>query len=221
MTRKPKPKIAAGEKPQPPARPPRSSDSKADLELFFQSPYCEDLKRQICDIGRRLWQRAYVDGNGGNIAIRVGKDIALCTPTLVSKGFMKPEDLCLVDFKGNQLFGAKRRTSEILMHLQIMQRQPRAVATVHCHAPYGTGFALADLGPLAKSVGVDQTAFQSCLDSGKFTSLVTASLIVIFGLASSGLLAILFLFITLNRRTARIRRSLQKFLFTWRGRKSS
>ena len=43
---------------------------------------------------------AYVDGNGGNIAIRVGEDIALCTPTLVSKGFMKPEDMCLVDFEG-------------------------------------------------------------------------------------------------------------------------
>jgi L-fuculose-phosphate aldolase len=105
------------------------------------------LKEQICDIGRRLWQRAYVDGNGGNIAIRVGEDLALCTPTLVSKGFMKPEDLCLVDFAGNQLLGEKKRTSEILMHLQILQRQPKAVATVHCHPPYATGFAVAGIEP--------------------------------------------------------------------------
>jgi L-fuculose-phosphate aldolase len=124
-----------------------SKSPKADLEAFFYSPSCHALKLQICDIGWRLWQRAYVDGNGGNIAIRVGKDIALCTPTLVSKGFMKPEDLCLVDFKGNQLFGAKRRTSEILMHLQIMQHQPRAMATVHCHPPYATGFAVAGILP--------------------------------------------------------------------------
>ena len=80
---------------------------------------------QLCDVGRRLWQREYVDGNGGNIAIRVGEDIAICTPTLVSKGFMKPADMCLVDFEGNQLAGTKRRTSEILMHLQIMKRQPQ------------------------------------------------------------------------------------------------
>ena len=124
-----------------------SKSSKAGLKAFFHSPSCHALKLQICDIGRRLWQRAYVDGNGGNIAIRVGKDIALCTPTLVSKGFMKPEDLCLVDFKGNQLFGAKRRTSEILMHLQIMKRQPRAVAVVHCHPPHATGFAVAGMVP--------------------------------------------------------------------------
>ena len=120
---------------------------KADLEAFFNSSSCHALKLQICDIGWRLWQRAYADGNGGNIAIRVGEDIALCTPTLVSKGFMKPEDMCLVDFEGNQLFGAKKCTSEILMHLQIMQRQPRAVATVHCHPPYATGFAVAGILP--------------------------------------------------------------------------
>ncbi len=131
----------------PPASPLNSKSPKSELDAFFNSGYCRNLKEQICDIGRRLWQRAYVDGNGGNIAIRAGEDIALCTPTLVSKGFMKPEDLCLVDFAGNQLCGAKNRTSEILMHLQILQRQPRAMATVHCHPPYSTGFAVAGLAP--------------------------------------------------------------------------
>jgi L-fuculose-phosphate aldolase len=124
-----------------------SKSSKSELEAFFNSPPLHELKLQICDVGRRLWQRAYVDGNGGNIAIKVGDDIALCTPTLVSKGFMKPEDMCLVDLEGTQLAGTKKRTSEILMHLQIMKRQPRAVATVHCHPPYATGFAVAGVEP--------------------------------------------------------------------------
>lgn len=38
----------------------------------------------------------------------------------------------------------------------------------------GTGFALTALGPLAKEVGVSQTKFQSCLDSGEFTAKVQA-----------------------------------------------
>jgi L-fuculose-phosphate aldolase len=139
--------VGSGEKPQPPARPLNSKSPKIELGAFFNSPYCQDLKLQMCEVGRRLWQRAYVDGNGGNIAIRVGEDIALCTPTLVSKGFMKPEDMCLVDFDGNQLDGVKKRTSEILMHLQMMKRQPKAVATVHCHPPYSTGFAIAGVEP--------------------------------------------------------------------------
>ncbi|HWQ90150.1 MAG TPA: class II aldolase/adducin family protein, partial [Clostridia bacterium] len=105
------------------------------------------LKRQICDIGHRMWLRQYVDGNGGNLAIRVAPDLVLCTPTLVSKGFMKPADLCLVDLQGKQHAGSSRPTSEILMHLQIMRAQPRALATVHGHPPYGTAFGLAGMVP--------------------------------------------------------------------------
>ena len=89
-----------------------------------------------------------MDGNGGNIAIRVGEDIAICTPTLVSKGFMKPEDMCLVDFEGNQLAGSE----------EAHQRNPHAPADheapaarrsrpCHCHPPYSTGFAVAGLEP--------------------------------------------------------------------------
>jgi L-fuculose-phosphate aldolase len=124
-----------------------SKSSKADLEAFFNSPAIHELKVQICEMGKRLWQRAYVDGNGGNIAIKVADDLALCTPTLISKGFMKPEDMCLVDLEGVQLLGAKKRTSEILMHLQMMKRQPRMVASVHCHPPYATAFAVAGVEP--------------------------------------------------------------------------
>ena len=36
----------------------------------------------------------------------------------------------------------------------------------------GTGFALLELGPLAFEVGVNQSAFQRCLDSGKYEQLV-------------------------------------------------
>ena len=138
---------APKDEPAGPSKTITSKSPKAEIDAFFESAWVKDLKNQLCDIGRRLWQRAYVDGNGGNMAIRVAEDIALCTPTLVSKGFLKPSDLCFVDLEGNQLCGGKRRTSEILMHLQIMKRQPRAVATVHCHPPYSTGFAVAGVAP--------------------------------------------------------------------------
>ncbi len=133
--------------PQGSAKPVTSASSKAEIEAFFNSAPIEALKLQICDIGRRLWQRAYVDGNGGNIAIKVAEDLVLCTPTLVSKGFMKPEQMCLVDLDGNQMAGKMKRTSEILMHLQMMKRQPRMVASVHCHPPYATAFAVAGVEP--------------------------------------------------------------------------
>jgi L-fuculose-phosphate aldolase len=128
-------------------RPALNGSGGSELERCFTSPENQILKEQICDVGRRLWHRAYVDGNGGNISIRIGENIALCTPTLVSKGFMKPEDICLVDLEGKQLLGNKKRTSEILMHLQIMKAQPKAKAVVHCHPPHATAFAVAGVEP--------------------------------------------------------------------------
>lgn len=40
----------------------------------------------------------------------------------------------------------------------------------------GVGFALDQLGPLAAEVGVDQTAFQTCLDSNKYAKFVQDSI---------------------------------------------
>jgi L-fuculose-phosphate aldolase len=165
-----------------PATPLNSKSPKADLEAFFSSPYCHALKEQICEMGHRLWKRAYVDGNGGNMAIRVGDDIAICTPTLVSKGSLKPSDMCLVDFEGNQLCGTKKRTSEILMHLQMMKRQPQAVATCHCHPPYATAFAVVGEAPptcmlpeyeVFCSVGVAPYRTPGSADMGKLVAELT------------------------------------------------
>jgi L-fuculose-phosphate aldolase len=119
----------------------------AQLEAYFRSPAIAALKQRICDIGRRIWEKDYVDGNGGNITVRVGDNLVLCTPTLISKGFMRPEDLCLIDLEGKQLAGTRKRTSEAMTHLGIMKRQPDAKACVHAHPPHATAFAVAGIRP--------------------------------------------------------------------------
>ncbi len=126
---------------------PALASSQEEINDWFNSPEMLVHKLVICDIGRRMWERAYCDGNGGNISIRVSPDFVICTPTMVSKGFMKPEQMCLVDMEGNQKVGTSKRTSEVLMHLQIMKRQPRAVAIAHCHPPHATAFAVAGIEP--------------------------------------------------------------------------
>jgi L-rhamnose isomerase len=136
--------------PAPPPRapePPRAGGAASAIERVFDSSEVNAHKERICDIGRRLWQRAYVDGNGGNVSVRLSDALVLCTPTLVSKGFMTPGDLCLVDMDGVQRAGVKRATSEILMHLAIYRAQPLAKACVHAHPPYATGFAVSYVQP--------------------------------------------------------------------------
>ncbi|NDV62854.1 class II aldolase/adducin family protein [Puniceicoccales bacterium CK1056] len=119
----------------------------AELEKFFYSPEIQVLKERICHIGKRIWDKGYVDGNGGNITVRVGDNLVLCTPTLISKGFMTPDDICMVDLDGNQVAGTRPRTSEVNTHLGIMKNEPKAKSCVHAHPVYATAFAVAGVTP--------------------------------------------------------------------------
>ena len=102
---------------------------------LFSTPEAEAIKKEICAVGRKLWMRQFVDGNGGNISYRIGPNEVICTPTLVSKFDLTPEDLSLVDLDGNQIAGTKPRTSEIFLHLEIYKAVPEAKSCVHCHPP--------------------------------------------------------------------------------------
>ena len=101
------------------------------------------ISEEICEIGRRIYARGFAAGNDGNISGRLSDNTVLCTPTFVSKGFMKPDDLCTVDLDGNQLAGSRDRTSEVLLHLAIYRADPAAKAVVHCHPPHATAFGVA------------------------------------------------------------------------------
>ncbi len=111
------------------------------------SPEADALRAEIIAVGRKLWQRQYVDGNGGNISARLGQKYLLCTPTMMSKGDLEPADICLSDLDGNILASDRMRTSEILLHLEIYKANPLARAVVHCHPPYATAFAITGSAP--------------------------------------------------------------------------
>jgi L-fuculose-phosphate aldolase len=127
--------------------PGQDPKTPAAIQAFFNSPAIVEIKQRMVDIGKRMWAREYTDGNGGNLTIRVGDNLVLCTPTLVSKGFMTLEQMCLVDMDGKQLAGKFKRTSECMTHLAIMKRQPKAKACCHAHPPHGTAFAVAGVQP--------------------------------------------------------------------------
>jgi L-fuculose-phosphate aldolase len=97
----------------------------------------------ICEVGRRLYDRGFAAANDGNITVRLNEKEILCTPTMVSKGYMKPDDVCVVDYDGKQLRGTKKRTSEVLLHLVVYKQRPDVNGVVHCHPPHATAFAVA------------------------------------------------------------------------------
>jgi L-fuculose-phosphate aldolase len=119
-----------------------AKSGNAKWEALLNSPEANKAKDEICAVGKKLWHRSYVDGNGGNISYRLTDEAVICTPTLVSKSDLKPEDMSLVDLDGNQLAGGRPRTSEILLHLEIYKSVPQAKGIVHCHPPHATAYAI-------------------------------------------------------------------------------
>lgn len=109
------------------------------------------LKNDIIEVGRRIYARTYVASNDGNISARIDDRRVLITPTGVSKGFMKPEDLVVLDMDGKVLSGTKKPSSEMFMHLEIFKGRPDIQSVCHAHPPYATGFAVAGI-PLDKCV---------------------------------------------------------------------
>ena len=102
-------------------------------------------RREICEAGRRIYQRAFVAANDGNISARLSEDRILCTPTGVSKGFISEEMLAICDLDGAQVSGPMKISSEIRMHLEAYKLRSDIAAVVHAHPPTATGFAVAGL----------------------------------------------------------------------------
>ena len=101
------------------------------------------IKQDICEIGRRIYQKEFAAANDGNISVRIGENEVLCTPTMQSKGFLTPDDICTIDMKGKQTAGRKKRSSEALLHLEIYEAREDIKSVVHCHPPHATAFAIA------------------------------------------------------------------------------
>ncbi len=111
----------------------------------------EDVLEEICEVGRRLYNKNFVAANDGNISVKVGENEIWATPTGVSKGFLTPDMLVKVDMEGNVLEGTWKVTSELLMHLRVYKERPDVNAVVHAHPPYATTFAVCGI-PLDKYI---------------------------------------------------------------------
>ena len=111
----------------------------------------EQIRADIVEIGRRLFSRGFVASNDGNISVRVDDTRLITTPKSVSKGFMTPDMMVVVDYSGRKLAGDREASSELPMHLEIYRCRPDVNAVVHAHPPTATGFAVAGI-PLTRAV---------------------------------------------------------------------
>ena len=102
-----------------------------------------EAKEKICECGRRIYNRGFVDGNGGNITYKVGDNEVWATPTMESKGSLNPDMLLKLDLDGNILSKSEyKSTSELKMHLGVFKENKDVQCVVHAHPTFATTLAV-------------------------------------------------------------------------------
>ena len=119
-----------------------------------------EIRKQICEIGKRIYDRKMVAANDGNISVKLSDNEFLCTPTGVSKGFMTPECICRVDSNGNLLEECEgyRPSSEMKMHMRVYKLRPDVGSVVHAHPVFATTFAVCHI-PLTQPITAESVMF--------------------------------------------------------------
>ena len=109
----------------------------------MKSPF--EIKKEICEVGHKLWLKGFVAANDGNISVKINDHEYYCTPTGVSKGSLTPDMIIKVDENGKKLEGKLNPSSEIKMHMRVYRERPDVTAVVHAHPPVATAFTVADI----------------------------------------------------------------------------
>ncbi len=100
--------------------------------------YIED----IIQTGKLLWDKSLAFGFNGNISMRLDERTILITATGTCLGFLKPQDILILDLSTGQVLGEGKASSERLMHTAIYQAFPKLACVVHSHTTYTNGFFL-------------------------------------------------------------------------------
>lgn len=103
------------------------------------------VKEQICEVCQKMWQLGWVAANDGNVSVKLPDGNILATPTGISKAFITPEKLVLLNPQGEVIEAAEgyRPSSEIKMHLKCYEKRDDVFGVIHAHPPAATGFAVA------------------------------------------------------------------------------
>ena len=101
----------------------------------------DDLRQEICRVGRSLFERGYVHATAGNISVRLD-DGHLITPTDACLGALEPQRLARIDVNGVQT-GGDRASKTLALHRRIYAAEPSARCVIHTHSTHLVALTLA------------------------------------------------------------------------------
>uniref|UniRef100_A0A7C3UNQ0 Class II aldolase/adducin family protein n=1 Tax=candidate division WOR-3 bacterium TaxID=2052148 RepID=A0A7C3UNQ0_UNCW3 len=88
------------------------------------------LRKEICLLGRFLYERGFFVATDGNISVRLGEEI-LISPTGKCKGELLPDEICRVSLEGKIIEGIP--SSETGLHLLVYKKRADVWAIIHAH----------------------------------------------------------------------------------------
>ena len=105
-----------------------------------------DIREQMCDVCHKMWQLGWVAANDGNVSVKLPDGNFLATPTGISKSFITPDKLVVIDSEGKVIDGLPgyKPSSEIKMHLRCYEVRDDVGSVLHAHPPTATGYAVAN-----------------------------------------------------------------------------
>ncbi len=104
-----------------------------------------ELRLHIVDICRRMYEKDFVAAGDGNVSVKLTPDRFLTTPSGLHKGYLRTDQLVIVDAAGNKISGSLSPSSETPMHLCAYQKRPDIGAVIHAHPPISTAFSIAGI----------------------------------------------------------------------------
>lgn len=116
-----------------------------------------DPRSDIVEACHLLASQKLTSAAGGNVSVRMSDGTYWVTPTSLHKARVQVADLVRVNGDMEVVEGARKPSSETLVHLAMYRALPQAQAVVHAHPPISTGFALART-PIDTSCATEATA---------------------------------------------------------------
>ncbi len=103
----------------------------------------ERIAETFIEVCHRVEAKGFVAATDGNVSARLPNGNILVTPASLNKAFVSANDLVEISADGVKVKGNGTPTSEMDMHLYILNHRPDVNAVVHCHPVYATAFATA------------------------------------------------------------------------------
>ncbi|WP_352418651.1 L-fuculose-phosphate aldolase [Proteiniborus sp.] len=102
----------------------------------------KEERELIVEYGKKLLTSGLTKGTGGNLSIfNREKGLFAISPTGIDYFQIKPEDVVVLNIKGEQIDGDKKPSSEVEMHRVFYERRTDIDAIIHTHTMYATTLA--------------------------------------------------------------------------------